>query len=102
MSNRDETVDARSTQSMKREFTAGSVMSMAFVFISPIVAIYSVFGVGLEMVGPGFWWGWVIVFIGQIFVALTLGVLASRWTDAGGVYQWSRRLLGERYGWFAG
>lgn len=102
MSNRDKTVDASSTQSMKREFTAGSVMSMAFVFISPIVAIYSVFGFGLEMVGPGFWWGWVIVFIGQIFVALTLGVLASRWTDAGGVYQWSRRLLGERYGWFAG
>lgn len=90
------------SRTMKREFTTGSALSMAFVFISPIVAIYSVFGVGLQAVGPGFWWGWVVVFIGQTFVALTLGVLASRWSDAGGVYQWSRRLLGERYGWFAG
>ena len=87
---------------MRREFTTASALSMAFVFISPIVAIYSVFGVGLQTVGPGFWWGWVIVFVGQTFVALTLGVLASRWSDTGGVYQWSRRLLGERYGWFAG
>ena len=90
------------SEPMKREFTTGSALSMAFVFISPIVAIYSVFGVGLQAVGPGFWWGWVVVFIGQAFVALTLGILASRWSDAGGVYQWSRRLLGERYGWFAG
>lgn len=102
MSTSDQHIAHAPSTAMKREFTTGSALSMAFVFISPIVAIYSVFGVGLQAVGPGFWWGWVIVFIGQGFVALTLGVLASRWSDAGGVYQWSRRLLGERYGWFAG
>ncbi len=87
---------------MKREFTLWSTFSLAFVFISPIVAIYGIFGLGLELIGPAFWWGWVVTLTGQLTVAITLGVLASRWPLAGGVYQWSRRLVGPRYGWFAG
>ena len=89
-------------QEMKREFTLWSAFSLAFVFVSPIVAMYGIFGLGLELIGPGFWWGWVVTLIGQLTVAITLGVLASRWPIAGGVYQWSRRLVGPRYGWFAG
>ena len=86
----------------KREFTAFSALSLAFVFISPIVAMYSVFGLGLVEVGPGVWWGWVVTLGGQLLVAVTFGVLSSRWSAAGGVYQWSKNLLGRRYGWFAG
>nr|WP_279550659.1 amino acid permease [Leucobacter weissii] len=87
---------------MKREFTLWSTFSLAFVFISPIVAMYGIFGLGLELIGPAFWWGWVVTLAGQLTVAITLGVLASRWPLAGGVYQWSRRLVNPRYGWFAG
>lgn len=87
---------------MKREFTLWSAFSLAFVFISPIVAMYGIFSIGLEYIGPGFWWGWVVTLIGQLTVAITFGVLASRWPLAGGVYQWSRQLLGRTYGWFAG
>ena len=87
---------------MKREFTLWSAFSLAFVFVSPIVAMYGIFGLGLSTVGPAFWWGWVVTLTGQLTVAITLGVLASRWPLAGGVYQWSRRLIGPRYGWFAG
>jgi len=89
-------------QEMKREFTLWSAFSLAFVFVSPIVAMYGIFGLGLALIGPGFWWGWVVTLLGQLTVAITLGVLASRWPIAGGVYQWSRRLVGPRYGWFAG
>ncbi|UOR01295.1 amino acid permease [Leucobacter allii] len=87
---------------MKREFTLWSAFSLAFVFVSPIVAMYGIFGLGLTAVGPAFWWGWVVTLLGQLTVAIALGVLASRWPLAGGVYQWSRRLVGPRYGWFAG
>jgi amino acid transporter len=64
--------------------------------------MYMVFGLGLAAAGPGFWWALVVVLIGQVLIAVTFGVLASRWPMAGGVYQWSRRLLGPVYGWFAG
>lgn len=95
---------ARSTDAgvMKREFTLWSAFSLAFVFVSPIVAMYGIFGLGLATVGPAFWWGWVVTLLGQLTVAIALGVLASRWPLAGGVYQWSRRLIGPKYGWFAG
>lgn len=86
---------------MKREFTMFSALSVAFAFVSPIVALYSVLGVGLSVAGPAFLWGGIILYIGQFIVVLTLGVLASKWADSGGIYQWSRRLLGHRYGWFA-
>ena len=86
---------------MKREFGMWSAASLAFMFVSPIVAMYAIFSIGLAAVGPGFWWGWIICLAGQILVAITFGVLASRWPFAGGVYQWSRRLLGARYGWAA-
>jgi amino acid transporter len=88
-------------QVMKREFTTFSALSIAFAFVSPIVALYSVLGIGLTASGPAFIWGGLVLYIGQFFVVLALGVLASKWADSGGIYQWSRRLLGHRYGWFA-
>ncbi len=86
---------------MKREFTTFSALSVAFAFVSPIVALYSVLGIGLATSGPAFLWGGLILYAGQLVVVLTFGVLASKWADSGGIYQWSRRLLGHRYGWFA-
>jgi amino acid transporter len=35
-------------------------------------------------------------------VALIFATLVSRWPLEGSIYQWSRRLLGTTYGWFAG
>lgn len=86
---------------MKREFTTFSALAIAFAFVSPIVALYSVLGIGLAVSGPAFIWGGLILYAGQLLVVLALAILASKWADSGGIYQWSRRLLGERYGWFA-
>ncbi|WP_336658495.1 APC family permease [Leucobacter sp. USHLN153] len=86
---------------MKREFTMFSALSVAFAFVSPIVAVYSVLGIGLSASGPSFVWGGLALYAGQFVLVLTLGILASKWADSGGIYQWSRRLLGHRYGWFA-
>lgn len=44
-------------QSMKREFTFFSAFSIAFAFISPIIAIYSIFAFSLLSGGPAMWWG---------------------------------------------
>ena len=83
-----------------RDFTATSAFSLAFAFISPIVALYSIFTVGLTMVGPGFWWGFPVTLAGQMLVALSFAMLVSRMPLEGSIYQWSRHIMGPTYGWF--
>lgn len=87
---------------LRREFSLWSAFAFAFAFISPIVALYGIFGLALSAAGPSFWWGFVLVFAGQFLVALVFATLVSRWPLEGSIYQWSRRLLGTTYGWFAG
>lgn len=87
---------------LKREFTLWSSFAFAFAFISPIVALYGIFGLAIAAAGPAFWWGFPIVLGGQFLVALIFATLVSRWPIEGSVYQWSARLIGKGYGWFAG
>ncbi len=85
-----------------REFTTWSAFSLAFAFISPIVALYSIFSFGLTSIGPAFWWGFPVTLVGQLLVAISFGMLVSRFPLEGSVYQWSRHIMGGAYGWFAG
>jgi amino acid transporter len=93
---------ASETRSLKREFSFVSTLALAFAFISPIVALYSIFALGMMSAGPAFWWAFGVVLAGQMLVALVFGELGSRWPLVGGTYQWARRLLGPTYGWCAG
>ncbi|MET0898282.1 MAG: amino acid permease [Mycobacterium sp.] len=93
---------AEQSQVLRREFSLWSAFAFAFAFISPIVALYGIFGLALSAAGPSFWWGFLLVFAGQFLVALVFATLVSRWPLEGSIYQWSRRLLGTTYGWFAG
>ena len=87
---------------LKREFSLWSIFALGFAFISPIVAIYGVFGFSFAAAGPAVWWGFVAVLAAQLLVAAVFAELASRWPYEGGIYQWSRRLVNNGYGWFAG
>src|SRR3954452_14581095 len=87
---------------LRREFSLWSAFAFAFAFISPIVALYGIFGLALTAAGPSFWWGFLLVFGGQLLVAFVFATLVSRWPLEGSIYQWSRRLMGNGYGWFAG
>ncbi|MEJ6489440.1 amino acid permease [Leucobacter sp. USCH14] len=92
----------RTAHTLKREFSFGAAFAFAFAFISPIVALYGIFGLAISTAGPSFWWGFLIVFAGQFFVALVFAMLVSRWPLEGSIYQWSNRMLGAGFGWFAG
>lgn len=87
---------------LEREFSMWSSFTFAFAFISPIVALYGIFALAITTAGPSFWWAFPVVFAGQLLVALVFAMLVSRWPYEGSIYQWSRRLLGTGYGWFAG
>lgn len=89
-------------EGLKREFSLWAIFALAFAFISPIVALYGIFAFSITSAGPAAWWGFFIVLAGQLLVALVFAELASRWPFEGSIYQWSRRLIHETYGWFAG
>jgi amino acid transporter len=89
-------------QQLKREFNLWTAFAFAFAFISPIVALYAIFGLAYSTAGPSFWWSFIIVFAGQLLVAMVFAELVSRWPLEGSIYQWSRRLMGQAYGWASG
>lgn len=91
-----------SKESLKREFTLRSAFTLAFVFISPIVALYGVFALVIMSAGPAGFWSFGVVLVGQLFVAGAFALLSSRWPFEGSLYQWARRLGGEHYGWWTG
>ena len=94
--------EQRQPEVLLREFTLATTFALAFGFISPIVGLYSILGLGLAAAGPSFWFAFPLVLAGQLLVALVFGMLASRYPYEGSIYQWSGNLIGPRYAWFAG
>lgn len=90
------------TAPLKRQFKMHDAFTLAFVYISPIVALYAVFGLIVQAAGPAGWWVFPIGLCLQLLIALSLGVMVSRWPLQGGSYQWARRLIGDNYGWVTG
>jgi amino acid transporter len=98
----DASVTRGEREGLKREFSLWAIFALAFAFISPIVALYGIFAFAITSAGPAAWWGFWIVLAGQLLVAFVFAELASRWPFEGSLYQWSRRLIHETYGWFTG
>src|SRR4051794_28040141 len=89
-------------QELPRVLRLWTNWAIGFAFISPIVGLYTVVALGASTAGPAWVWSVPVVIVGQLLVALVYAQLATRWPIAGGIYQWSRRLIGPRYGWWAG
>jgi amino acid transporter len=89
-------------QQLKRTLGLFSSFGLAFSYISPVVGVYSLFGFGLSTIGPVFIWSLPFVVFGQLLVALVFCKLSVTFPLAGALYQWCRRLVGEKYGWFVG
>ena len=86
---------------LRREFGFFHAFALSFADTSLIVAFYGVFAIALGAAGPTFFWGLLVVLVGQFLVAMILSEVASAWPLEGGVYQWTRRQTGATSGWFA-
>jgi amino acid transporter len=75
---------------------------MGFAAISPVVGLYAVVLVGMTVAGPAWIWVLPLTLAGQCLLLFVYSELASQFPIANGAYQWSRRLIGPRYGWFNG
>jgi len=86
---------------LRREFGFFHAFALSFADTSLIVAFYGVFAIALGAAGPTFFWGLLVVLVGQLMVSLILSEVASAWPLEGGVYQWTKRQTGPTAGWFA-
>jgi len=89
-------------QELRRGLRIFDNVAMGFAAISPVVGLYAVALVGLTVAGPAWVWVLPISLAGQCLLLFVYSELASEFPIANGAYQWSRRLLGPRYGWFNG
>lgn len=89
-------------QELPRVLRFWTSWALGFAFISPIVGLYTVVALGAQTAGPAWVWAIPVVVAGQLLVGFVYMDLARRWPVAGGIYQWSRRLVGPAYGWWSG
>jgi amino acid transporter len=89
-------------QELRRGLRIFDNVAMGFATISPVVGLYAVALVGLTVAGPAWVWVLPVSLAGQCLLLFVYSELASQFPIANGAYQWSRRLLGARYGWFNG
>ena len=90
------------SQELRRSLDLLASFSIAFSYISPVVGVYTLFGFGLATGGPAYLWSLPVVVLGQLLVVLVFCELSVTYPLAGALYQWARRLVGPRFGWFVG
>ena len=89
-------------QELERRLKILDNFALGFAGISPVVGLYAVVLVGTIVAGPAWVWVLPVALAGQCLLLAVYAELASEFPIAGGAYQWSKRLLGGRYGWMAG
>lgn len=76
--------------------------SLGFTYLSPVVGVYSVFAICVAAAGPPMIWSYLIAGSGQMMVCLVFSEIVSQFPISGGIYPWSRRLVGKKWAWMAG
>jgi amino acid transporter len=89
-------------QELRRGLGLLDNVAIGFAAISPVVALYGVAFVGMVVAGGAWLWMLPIALVGQCLLLALYSELASEFPIANAAYQWTRRLIGPKYGWFNG
>jgi urea carboxylase system permease len=89
-------------QELDRSLGSFSSFAAGFSYISILTGVFELFGFGFANAGPAVWWSWIVVFVGQMAVALCFAELAGQFPLAGSVYQWSKRVGSDFVSWMTG
>src|SRR6201995_448516 len=89
-------------QELDRSLGGFSSFAAGFSYISILTGVFQLFGFGVGAAGPAVWWSWLVVFGGQMCVALCFAELAGQYPLAGSVYQWSKRISADSVSWMTG
>ncbi|RKP06509.1 APC amino acid permease [Thamnocephalis sphaerospora] len=86
-------------QELKRELTSFTNFSVSFSIVSVLTGLSSLYGTGLVSGGPVvIIWGWCLVSLMTGCVAAAMAEICSGYPTSGGLYFWSARLAGPRWG----
>jgi urea carboxylase system permease len=89
-------------QELDRSLGSFSAFAAGFSYISILTGVTALFGFGYLNAGPGVWWTWPVVVVGQILVALCFMEMAAQYPIAGSVYQWSKQISSGFTAWMTG
>ena len=89
-------------QHLKRTLGSFSSFAAGYSYISVLTGMFELFAFGYAFSGPRLFITWVLVFGGQMTVALCFAELSARFPIAGSVYQWSKQLSKPITAWLAG
>ncbi|MCJ1883819.1 amino acid permease [Pseudomonas sp. LA21] len=90
------------SSNFERSMSLWQNFALGFTYLSPVVGVYSIFGLCLAAGGPPMFWSYLLVGIGQMLVCLIFCEVVSQFPISGGVYPWARRLVGKRWAWMVG
>ncbi|MNF45925.1 Putrescine importer PuuP [compost metagenome] len=90
------------SSNFERKISLWENFSLGFTYLSPVVGVYTLFGLCLALGGPAFFWSYLLIGLGQMLVCLVFGEVVSQFPISGGVYPWARRLVGKRWAWIVG
>jgi urea carboxylase system permease len=89
-------------QELDRSLSSFSSFAAGFSYISILTGVFELFAFGFANGGPAVWWSWLVVFAGQMTVALCFAEMAGQFPLAGSVYQWSKRISTDAISWMTG
>lgn len=88
-------------QELFRTMGGFSNFAISFSIISILTGAVTLYGHGLTMGGPAeMAFGWPLVTLFTLAVAMSMAELASTLPTAGAMYHWSSKLGGKGWGWF--
>jgi amino acid transporter len=88
-------------QELFRTMGGFSNFAISFSIISILTGAVTLYGHGLTMGGPAeMAFGWPLVTLFTLTVAMSMAELASSLPTAGAMYHWSSKLGGKAWGWF--
>jgi amino acid transporter len=74
----------------------------SFSMMSVLMGVFSNYGYVLTKAGAFGIWSWILVGVGQAFVALVFAEMAARIPLTGATYQWNTKLANPMIGWITG
>jgi amino acid transporter len=90
-------------QELNRAWSGFQNFAISFTIISVLAGCFTTYYQGWNNGGPiAISWGWPIISVFILIIALCMAELVSAYPTAGGIYWWSATLGGPVWGWFTG
>src|SRR4051812_17205973 len=90
-------------QELNRSWSGFQNFAISFTIISVLAGCLTTYYQGWNNGGPvAISWGWPIISVFILVIALCMAELVSAFPTAGGIYWWSSKLGGPAWGWFTG